>query len=721
MAKKPASKSSRPRTKPKSPARKGGRTAARNPTSRAAAGGGKTRARTASRKPASRRPASKRANPRRKIIRRKKPARPPHPLIDLLFGSFWRKTAFAAFTLAVWGIVGTSALVSYFSEDLPDTSSIWSYANRPSIAVYDRYGKEITTRGDAYGLSVSLHELPPQLPQAVIAVEDRRFYLHHGIDIVGIARAAVTNAAHGRVIQGGSTITQQLARNLFLTSDRTLKRKVQEVLLAFRLESRFTKDQILSLYLNRVYFGAGAYGVEAASQRYFDRSAKSLSLYQSAVLAGLLKAPSRYAPHKAPDKAHARALVVLRTMKEAGYVSEDDIAHALENTRLAATAGNKTPNHFVDWINTEIEREMVSAPSDLHVYTTLDPALQDLATRTLTNAIARDGAEFGFSEAAMVVLDATGAVRAMVGGKSYNLSQFNRATQAKRQPGSAFKPVVYLAALQKGLKPWSIVADTPVRVGNWTPQNYANQYLGQVSLTTALAKSLNAATVRIAQYVGTDAIIATARELGIQSKLSNNLSIALGTSEVSLLELSSVYVPFMNGGNITSYHGIARMETAGGHPLFEAATQPQAKLPFAVVGEMNEMLSQVLVRGTGRAASLGDRPAAGKTGTTQSNRDAWFIGYTRDLLAGIWLGNDDATPMHKSSTGGNAAAVIWAEFMSAATADAPVRKLAGQEITVRDIYRADGLPTGALTAPQAHPDETDIDQIANLIERTEAR
>lgn len=708
MAKKPARKStSKSRTKPKSAS-------------------AKPRARTARRKPTSRKSASKRTTPqrgtaRRKIIRRKKPASQPHPVIGFLFGSFWRKTAFAASTFAVWGVLALSALVHHFSQDLPDTSSIWSYANRPSIAVYDRYGDDITTRGDAYGLSVSLHELPPQLPQAVIAVEDRRFYLHHGIDIVGIARAAVTNATHGRVVQGGSTITQQLARNLFLTSDRTLKRKVQEILLAFRLESRFTKDQILSLYLNRVYFGAGAYGIEAASQRYFDRSAKSLSLYQSAVLAGLLKAPSRYAPHRAPDKAHARALVVLHTMKEAGYVSEDDIAHALENTRLAATTGNKTPNHFVDWISTEIEREMVSAPSDLHVYTTLDPVLQDLATRTLINAIERDGNAFGFSEAAMVVLDETGAVRAMVGGKSYNLSQFNRATQARRQPGSAFKPVVYLAALEKGLKPWSIVSDTPVRVGNWTPQNYANRYMGQVSLTTALAKSLNAASVRIAQYVGTDAIIDTARKLGIHSKLNNNLSIALGTSEVSLLELSSAYVPFMNGGTVTSYHGIARMETADGHPLFEAATAHETKLPFAVVGEMNEMLSQVLVRGTGRAASLGDRPAAGKTGTTQSNRDAWFIGYTRDLLAGIWLGNDNATPMHKSSTGGNAAAVIWAEFMSAATADAPVRKLAGREITVRDIYRADGLPTGALPESDSSTDDMNIDQIANLIERTEAR
>lgn len=636
---------------------------------------------------------------------------------------FWRKTALASFGLLIWFVVLGSLTLRYFSAGLPDTSTIWNYSQNPSISIYDQAGQKMTTRGQAYGYTISLHELPPHLPQAVIAVEDRRFYHHKGIDVIGISRAFVTNIQHGRILQGGSTITQQLARNLFLTSDRTFKRKVQEVLLAFKLESRFTKDQILSLYMNKVYLGSGAYGVEAASQNYFNRSAKDISIYQSALLAGLLKAPSRYSPKVSPDKAHSRAVVVLGTMKEAGYLTQADVAHALSHAEQVAPEDASTHNqYFADWIAKEIKKELSFKPLDLRVHTTLDASLQALATRTLKNAINRDGREYGFSEAAIVVLDQSGAVKAMVGGHSYRKSQFNRVTQAKRQPGSAFKPFVYLAALERGLSPDSIILDAPIKVGNWTPQNYGNRYLGRVSLKTALSKSLNSATVRVAQYARRDKIIDAATKLGIESPLAPNLSLALGTSEVTLLELASAYVAFMNGGYKTGYHGISRMENMDGRIIFDADLKQRKRvITPKLAAQMNEMLSEVMKTGTGRNAALGLRPSAGKTGTTQSNKDAWFVGYTRDLLTAVWIGNDDATPMSSRTTGGSAAALVWVEFMTQATADMPVRNLAGLEThRLGTSSQSSELPTVIKGKMKSKHTKSIGDLIASLSEKSNA-
>lgn len=600
--------------------------------------------------------------------------------------SAWRKfrrrhseffrAAYWSSVVALWLGVGCGIVLIFYIMGLPDTSNLWKTETPSAVTILDRHGVRLVSRGITYGTPLSVHELPAYLPQAVIATEDRRFYYHIGIDPLSLMRAALANLTEGRIVQGGSTITQQLAKNLFLTNERTLKRKIQEGLLALQLEWRFSKDQILTLYLNRVYLGAGTYGVEAAAQRYFGKSATQVTLAEAALLAGLLKAPSRYAPTNDLDRSRWRTDVVLKAMVDAGFIDDAQRRNA-QATKPRFTWAAATPgvHYFIDWVVEQLPTLVSRPDTDLVVRTTLDLELQIKAEKAVALTLDRDGDKLNFSQAALVSLTPDGAVRALVGGRSYAVSQFNRAIQARRQPGSAFKPFVYLTALEQGMSPSSEILDAPITIGNWSPKNYNNDYRGKVTLTTALARSLNTAAVRLAEQVGHQNIVDTAYRLGIQSKLDPNTTLPLGTSEVALLELAAAYAPFANGGAAVIAHSIIRIETDDGVIIYErlggglgrAVTQRN-------VGYMNEMLSAAMRWGTGRAANLAPRAAAGKTGTSQDSRDAWFIGYTADLVTGVWVGNDDYSPMRRV-TGGTVPAVIWKDYMLAASANDPMRPL----------------------------------------------
>jgi penicillin-binding protein 1A len=595
--------------------------------------------------------------------------------------------------LAVWGAVLGAGVVAYYARDLPDIDVLAKPARQPNITVLAADGTTIASLGNQYGEPVSLEDLPPYLPRAVLAIEDRRFYSHFGIDLVGTLRALVVNLRAMRIVQGGSTITQQLAKNLFLSPDRTLKRKIQETLLALWLEHRFTKDQILTVYLNRVYFGAGCYGIDAAARRYFGKPAKNVTLFEAAMLAGLLKAPSRYAPTRAFDLTQQRADQVLTAMVDAGFIDAARAKAARESPAMfvpppVAGAGVR---YFTDWVVDQIDSYLGGINRDLVVRTTLDSRLQRLAERDVAEELKTAGKTAGASQAAVVVLSPDGAVRAMVGGRDYVESQFNRATQSLRQPGSAFKIFVYLAALEAGMSPIDRVLDAPVNVHGWSPANYNNKYMGEVTLADALAHSLNTAAVRVAEKVGVPRIIDVAEKLGITSPLNPDLSLALGTSEVRLTELTAAFATLANDGVGVWPFGITEIKDWRGRRLYvRSGSGPGRVVPERLVGPMSQMLEQVVTEGTGEAAAL-DRPAAGKTGTSQDFRDAWFIGYTADLVAGVWVGNDDGTPM-KRVTGGRLPAAIWHDFMTAALAGVPPRPLPGTEAPPLPV--ATGAPAG---------------------------
>ncbi len=578
--------------------------------------------------------------------------------------------------LLLWLLVVGIGAIGYFALTLPDTSQLALSQRRPSVTILAADGSLLATYGDLFGRPLTLAEMSRYLPQAVIATEDRRFYSHFGIDPIGLLRAAVADLAAGHVVEGGSTITQQLAKNLFLTSERSVARKIREVLLALWLEHRFTKEQILEIYLNRVYLGAGSYGVDAAAHRYFGESASRLDLYQSAMIAGLLKAPARFNPTRDRDLAAARTAQVLVNMVDAGYISPGEAAAASrEQSALGAISVSRPGNrYFADWVAARLAEFVGRDNLDLTVVTTLDRRMQSAAEAAVADALARNGARDGIGQGALVALSTDGAVRAMVGGRSYDASQFNRATQAQRQPGSAFKPFVYLAGLEVGLRPSDHFIDGPIQIGTWRPRDYGNRYQGDMSLAEALAQSINTIAVQVALRAGIDNIVATAHRLGVASPLTRDASIALGTDDVNLLELTAAYVPFANGGSGVWAYGIAEVRDSSGKVLFRrAGSGPGRVVSPEFAGEMNEMLAGVIDHGTGRSARL-PRPAAGKTGTTQDYRDAWFVGYTADLVAGVWFGNDNNAPMNQV-VGGSVPAQTWRAFMLAATRSMPVRAL----------------------------------------------
>ena len=578
--------------------------------------------------------------------------------------------------LLLWVAIVGGLVLGYFALTLPDTGELTRAERRPSVTILAADGSLLTTLGDLFGQPLTLKEMSPYLPKAVVATEDRRFYSHFGVDPIGLARALFANIAAGHVVQGGSTITQQLAKNLFLTPERSLSRKIQETLLALWLEHRFSKRQILEIYLNRVYLGAGTYGVDAAAHRYFNKSARQTNLYESAAIAGLLKAPTRFNPTHDPDKAAARTAQVLAKMADAGFVTSTQAMAALSGGTSLTTVPITRPGarYFADWVAEQLGGFADMGNRDLTVITTLDPRMQAQAEAAIADVIAREGSRMAVTQGALVAMSPDGAVRAMVGGRDYSQSQFNRATQAQRQPGSAFKPFVYLAGLEAGLRPYDQFLDAPIRVGSWQPRDYTGRYQGEMTFADGLAQSVNTIAVQVAQRAGIRNVVAVAHRLGISSELTPEMSLALGTNEVNLLELVSAFATFANGGNGVWAHGISEVRDNTGKIVFRRTGSGLGQVVNPeFTAEMNEMLGAVIDHGTGRSAAL-TRPAAGKTGTTQDYRDAWFVGYTADLVAGVWLGNDDNSPMNKV-TGGSLPAQTWRRFMLAATQAMPVRPL----------------------------------------------
>ena len=596
--------------------------------------------------------------------------------------------------LLVWAGVGGIGLIAWYAYDLPDVSRLGERARAPSITLTSADGTTIARLGDLYAQPVRVETLPAHLRDAVLAIEDRRFYSHFGLDPLALLRATVVNLRAGRVVQGGSTLTQQLAKNVFLTPARTIKRKVQELLLALWLERKFTKDEILSIYLNRVYLGANAYGVEAAAKRYFGKSARDLDLAESAMIAGLLKAPSRYAPTRNIERARARASQVLASMVDAGFLTRNQAEAAVKAPATvvhARRASGRIARYFADWVLDQVSGYAGPGAGDLLVVTTLDAPLQAAAEEAVEWALAGEGARRGAGQAALVALDPDGAVRALVGGRDYAVSQFNRATQARRQPGSAFKLFVYLAALEAGFTPGDLVEDAPITVDGWSPRNYDDTYAGTVTISEALSRSLNTAAVRITEHVGRDAVTRVARRLGITSPLRSDASLALGASEVRLIELTAAYATLANHGQGVWAYGVREIRTADGAVLYRrSGSGPGTVVAEPVLRQMVAMLEAVVAGGTGRAAAL-PWPVAGKTGTSDEWRDAWFVGFTRDLVVGVWVGNDDAAAMN-TVTGGGLPARLWARFMRTALAGIPPRPILDPLSFLRDLSAAGWTP-----------------------------
>lgn len=578
--------------------------------------------------------------------------------------------------LGLWAGITLVGVIVWVGAHLPAIQALEIPKRPPTIQITGLDGSVLATRGEMAGTNVSLKDLPPYLPKAFIAIEDRRFYSHYGIDPLGIVRAAVANVLHRGVSQGGSTLTQQLAKNLFLTQERTLQRKLQEVELALWLERKHSKNEILELYLNRVYFGSGAYGVEAAAQRYFGKSAKNVTLAEAAMLAGLVKSPSRLAPNRNPEGAEKRAQTVLSAMADAKFITETQAQVSISHPSYSVkVAGADTVSYVADWIGEVLDDLIGQIDENIVVETTIDAKLQSVAETAIIDELAAKSVKFNVSQGALVAMTPNGAIRAMVGGRNYAESQYNRAVTAKRQPGSAFKPFVYLTAIETGLTPETIRQDAPLDVKGWKPENYSHEYFGAVTLTQALAMSLNTVAVRLGLEVGPRNVVRTAHRLGISSKLDANASIALGTSEVSLTELVGAYAPFANGGLGVSPHVVTRIRTAEGKLLYARPAEQIGKvIEQNHVAMMNTMMQETLISGTARKAEISGWMAAGKTGTSQDFRDAWFLGYTANLVTGVWLGNDDNSPT-KKATGGGLPVEVWTRFMKAAHQGVPVAAL----------------------------------------------
>jgi penicillin-binding protein 1A len=587
-----------------------------------------------------------------------------------------RSWPYAIAILLAWGLIFGAIGYSRWISTLPDTTNLLARGPSRDITLYDDQHRLITQRGLTHSAMVDVTQLPPHVANAFIAIEDRRFRSHFGVDPIGMGRAFYENMHSGHVVQGGSTLTQQLAKNLFLKPDRTFDRKVQELALAIYLESRYTKDQILTLYLNRVYFGAGVYGIEAAAEHFFGKSARELNLTEAAMLAGSVKAPAKYNPLSDPDASIQRGTVVLRAMVKAGFISEAQRADAVRTHPRLVREKSQDSGYFVDWVISQIPSYIGDVDQPIVVETTFDAELQAQATRALRNGLAQDGPALEATEGALVAMTPDGAVRAVVGGRSYAVSTFNRATDARRQPGSAFKPFVYLTAFEHGRSPSDTMVDGPFSIGKWKPGNYEGRYEGAMTLTHAFAKSSNSIAAQLTQQVGPGSVLRTARRLGITSDLMAVPAIALGVFEVSPLELTAAYTPFANGGDKVLPYAIVRIMTKDGQVLYErkGSSAGRAMSPEHAA-EMANLMTETVTTGTGKAARLEDRPTAGKTGTTQDFRDAWFVGFTSDLVCGVWIGNDNNKSM-KHATGGGLPARIFHSFMVSAENGLPVRPLA---------------------------------------------
>jgi len=576
-----------------------------------------------------------------------------------LFGVFCLMILFIAYQAYTWRA--------------PTHEELWQINREPSLTILDESEQTLAIRGAFYGETLTLEDLPVHLAQAFIAIEDRRFFNHGGVDGYGLARAMAVNIAAGRTVQGGSTITQQVVKNLFLTPDRTIRRKLEEMAMALWLERHLSKDEILAVYMNRIYLGAGTYGIDAASRFYFGRSAREIGLAEAAMLAGLPKAPSRYAPTTDLAQAQARADLVLGAMVRDGFITEAEAQEARDNPATPVGFTNTDgQQYFVDFVITEINALIGQTDRNLLVTTTLDRDLQAQAEEALNFRLERDGVNVDATQGAAVTLGTDGSVRAMVGGRDYATSQFNRSVQAMRQPGSAFKPFVYLAALEDGYYPNSIMVDEPITVDRWQPRNYNGQHIGPVTVADALRQSINSVAVQLSEDVGRETVIETAHRMGVITDLEDLPSLALGASEVTLLELTNAYIPFQSNGYAMERFAVLEIRAEDGEVLYSRpALEPRQVIDPDIAAQMTDMLYQVVENGTGRGADLGRREVGGKTGTTQEWRDAWFIGFTGHYVTGVWVGNDDATPMDHVA-GGNLPAMIWRDYMAAAHEGIPL-------------------------------------------------
>ncbi|MBX6328588.1 MAG: penicillin-binding protein 1A [Pseudolabrys sp.] len=594
---------------------------------------------------------------------------------------------------ATLGTAGALLMLALAMPAFQETSDDdWLKKSELAVTFLDRYGNEIGTRGIRHNDSIPLDEFPDHLIKAVLATEDRRFYDHFGVDIGGTLRALIANTKAGGVVQGGSTITQQLAKNLFLSNERTLDRKIKEAFLALWLETHLTKNEILKLYLDRAYMGGGAFGVDAAARYYFNKSARDVNLAEAAMLAGLFKAPSKFSPLANLPAARARANVVLDNLVEAGFMTEGQVFGA---RRFPATPVDRrdehAPNYYLDWAFDEMKKLVDTFPKTMNervfvVRTALDPNLQRASELAVENSLRQFGNEYNAHQAAAVLMDVDGAVRAMVGGRDYGASQFNRATDAMRQPGSSFKPYVYATALEHGFKPSSIVVDAPVCIGNWCPHNYGGGYRGSMTLITALTHSINTVAVRLSIAIGDGnaklgraRIIKTAHDLGIKSPLPDTPSLPIGADAVTLLEHTGAYATFPNLGKRVVPHAILEVRTGSGKLVWRFdrdGPKPKQVLPPHVAQDMITMMNSVVENGTGRRARLDGIAAAGKTGTTNAYRDAWFMGYTGNFVCGVWFGNDNYESTNRM-TGGSLPAMTWHAIMSYAHQGIEIKQLPG--------------------------------------------
>ena len=566
------------------------------------------------------------------------------------------------------------------THDMPSAKTLWE-SNRPvSVQIVDRYGRDVLIRGASAAPKVRLPELPSYVPSAFMATEDKRFHTHVGIDPYGFSRAMWTNVKAGRYVQGGSTITQQLTKNVFLTPEKTIKRKVQEMMLSIWLEQNFTKDEILEMYLSRVYFGSGAWGLEAASQRFLGKSAAALNINEAAMMAGLLKAPTRYNPVNNTERAASRTATILALMAAQDIISLESHKEALlAPISIRRPQSDNSAQYFVDWIWPALEQSIGTPTSDIVVQTTLDFEAQLAANSAVNSHInpARNA-----SQAALVSLDGTGGILAMVGGQAYTQSQFNRAAQAKRQPGSAFKPFVYLSAFKAGLEPWDEREDSAVIIGDWEPQNFNEDFKGRMSLERAFASSVNTVAVTLGEEVGRDRVVQTANDFGLTG-LKPLRSLALGAQATSPLKLTNAYLPFSNYGKMIPAYGILSVSTADGTPLYDRPiSAPQKVLSPTNLAHMNRLMTRTVEVGSGQRAQINGWQVAGKTGTTNDFRDAWFVGYAPDLVTGVWVGADDFTPMD-NVTGGTIPALIWQDYMSSALTDQPKSRLSVSQKPLR--------------------------------------
>ena len=614
--------------------------------------------------------------------------------MDRFYVAGWRRALNEFFSeMATLGTVGFVLLLALAMPAFQLTSDDdWLKKSELAVTFLDRYGNEVGTRGIRHNDSVPLDQFPDHLIKAVLATEDRRFYDHFGIDIGGTLRALVTNARAGGVVQGGSSLTQQLAKNLFLSNERTLDRKIKEAFLAMWLEARLTKNEILKLYLDRAYMGGGAFGVDAAAQYYFNKSARDVNLAEAAMLAGLFKAPSKFSPNVNLPAARARANVVLDNLVDAGFMTEGQVFGARRNPATPVDRrDDRAPNYYLDWAFDQVKQLVDTFPKSMTervfvVRTALDVNLQRETESAIENSLRQYGQEYHAGQAAAVLMDVDGSVRAMVGGRDYGASQFNRATDAMRQPGSSFKPYVYSTALEHGMKPSSIVVDAPICIGNWCPHNYGHGYGGSMTLITALTHSINTVAVRLSLVVGDGnaklgraRIIKTAHDMGITTPLPDTPSLPIGADAVKLIDHTGAYATFPNLGMKVMPHAILEVRTGDGKLVWRYdrdGPKPKRVLPAHVAQDMITMMNSVVENGTGRRARLDGIAAAGKTGTTNAYRDAWFMGYTGNFVCGTWFGNDDYTSTNRM-TGGALPAMTWHNIMDYAHQGIEIKQLPG--------------------------------------------